>query len=227
LANADTLYAQGRYDLALRAYSKVLEYNSNSPGPWTAQVRMLVELEELREARLWVDKGLERFPDQPELLAAKAVVHAHMGDRDKALALSDGSIEERGNTPYVWLARGDVLLARGEKRAAYCFEQAMMLARGDWMRCWEASRVYTFHRNFPLAIGYANQATDLAPERVVTWLQAGRCHLGLNQAARARETLERARQIDPECPGLDKALQETAQMLAQGSFWGRLKRLLP
>jgi len=28
-----------------------------------------------------------------------------------ALAFSDASIEERGDTPYVWLARGDVLLA--------------------------------------------------------------------------------------------------------------------
>ena len=131
LAEAHELYYQGRYDLALRSYSKVLEYNAANPDAWTAQVRMLVELGELREARLWADKALERLPTHPELLAAKAVVLARMADLDSALAFSDAAIEERGNTPYVWLARGDVLLARAEARASYCFDQALTLARGD------------------------------------------------------------------------------------------------
>ena len=49
---------------------------------------------------------------EPELLAAKAVALGRNGDLQEALAFSDASIEERGDTPYVWLARGDVLLAR-------------------------------------------------------------------------------------------------------------------
>ena len=36
-------------------------------------MRMLIELGEFREAKLWADKALERFPHEPELLAAKAV----------------------------------------------------------------------------------------------------------------------------------------------------------
>ena len=117
VAEAHDLFYRGRFDLALRAYSKVLEFNAANQDAWTAQVRMLVELGELREARLWADKALERFPIHPDLLAAKAVVYARMADLDGALAFSDGAIEERGNTPYVWLARGDVLLARSEDRA--------------------------------------------------------------------------------------------------------------
>ena len=34
---------------------------------------MLIELAEYREAKIWADKALERFPHEPELLAAKAV----------------------------------------------------------------------------------------------------------------------------------------------------------
>ena len=85
---------------------------------------MLIELGEFREAKLWADKALERFPNEPELLAAKAVALARSGDLQGALSFSDASIEERGDTPYVWLARGDVLLARAEARADYCFEKA-------------------------------------------------------------------------------------------------------
>jgi tetratricopeptide (TPR) repeat protein len=77
---------------------------------------MLIELGEFREAKLWADKALERFPNEPELLAAKAVALGRSGDLQGALAFSDASIEERGDTPYVWLARGDVMLARAESR---------------------------------------------------------------------------------------------------------------
>src|SRR2546430_1791721 len=80
--------------------------------------------------------ALERFSREPELLAAKAVALARNGDLQGALAFSDLAIEERGDTPYVWLARGDVLLAREEQRANYCFEKAQMLAPRDWFVAW-------------------------------------------------------------------------------------------
>src|SRR5213078_3430249 len=103
---------------------------------WTCQVRMLIELGEFREARLWADKALERFPHEPDLLAAKAVALARSGDLQGALSFSDAAIEERGDTPYVWLARADVLLARHEPRADYCLEKALRLAPGDWFIGW-------------------------------------------------------------------------------------------
>jgi hypothetical protein len=225
LTEAHELYAQGRYDLALRAYSKVLEHNAGELEAWTAQVRMLIELSELREARLWADKALQRFPDQPDLLAAKAVGLARMGDLNEALAYSDGAIEQRGNTPYVWLARGDVLLARGEARAAYCFDQAMTVGRRGWLHCWEASRVHLFHRSAALALRFALEASEQAPERAVVWLQVGRCHIALGNGARAREALGHAGQIDPECPGLDRARHDVGRLTAGGSLLRRIRNL--
>src|SRR6185436_12108099 len=117
---------------ALRLYSKVLEYDPLDTNAWTGQVRMLIELGEFREAKLWADKALERFPHHPELLAAKAVALGRSGDLQGALAFSDAAIEERGDTPYVWLARADVLLAREETRADYCLEEALLLAPRNW-----------------------------------------------------------------------------------------------
>src|SRR2546425_8003043 len=121
LAEARTAFENGQFDVALRAYAKVLEFNPRNPAAWAGQVRMLIELEEFQEANLWADKALERFANEPELLAAKAVALARLGDLKAALVYSDAAIEERGDTPYVWLARGDVQLAREEKRAAGCF----------------------------------------------------------------------------------------------------------
>ena len=128
LAEARAAFENGNFESALRLYSKVLEFNPQNAAAWAGQVRMLIELGEYREAKLWADKALERFPHEPELLAAKAVALARSGDLQGALAFSDASIEERGDTPYIWLARGDVLLAREEARADYCFEKALLLA---------------------------------------------------------------------------------------------------
>ena len=114
LGEARAAFENGSFEQALRFYSKVLEFNPQNAVAWTAQVRMLIELGEFREAKLWADKALERFPNEPELLAAKAVALGRSGDLQGALAFSDASIEERGDTPYVWLARGDVMLARRE-----------------------------------------------------------------------------------------------------------------
>src|SRR5215831_17818972 len=73
LAEARSAFENGNFESALRLYSKVLEFNPQNAVAWASQVRMLIELGEYREAKLWADKALERFPHEPELLAAKAV----------------------------------------------------------------------------------------------------------------------------------------------------------
>jgi Flp pilus assembly protein TadD len=86
---AKAAFENGEFERALRLYGKVLEFNPNGAAAWTGQVRMLIELGEFREAKLWADKALERFPNEPELLAAKAVALGRSGDLLGALAFSD------------------------------------------------------------------------------------------------------------------------------------------
>src|SRR4051812_3448061 len=83
---ARAAFESGNFEPGLRLYSKVLEFNPNNTEAWTGQVRMLIELGEFREAKLWADKALERFPHEPELLAAKAVALGRSGDLQGALA---------------------------------------------------------------------------------------------------------------------------------------------
>src|SRR4051794_22329740 len=84
-AEATAAFQNGDFRSGLRFYSKVLEFNPHNAAAWTGQVRMLIELGEFREAKLWADKALERFPSEPELLAAKAVSLARTGDLQGAL----------------------------------------------------------------------------------------------------------------------------------------------
>ena len=220
LREAVEAFENGRFEQALRSYAKALEQNPKSAAAWTGQVRMLIELGEFREAKLWAEKALVLFPREGELLAAKAVALARSGDGKGALAFSDASMEVETSTPYIWLARGDVLLARKEKRAAYCFEKAILLARNHWIWPWLASRVHTFYRQSAQALKFAQQALALDAARAIIWQQLGRCEAALGLSSKAQQSFERARELDRDCPELDQLTVE----LNRESFWDRLLR---
>jgi tetratricopeptide (TPR) repeat protein len=212
LGQARAAFENGEFEKALRSFSKVLEFNPQNVTAWTAQVKMLIELGEFREAKLWADKALERFATWPELLAAKAVALARSGDLQGALAFSDASIEGRGDTPYVWLARGDVLLAREEQRADYCFEKALLLAPKDWLTSWLAARIRFYYRQFALALTLLQQAIEWNAGHFVLWLELGRCQQELGMASLARTSFAQARQLNPGCYEASTALSTVSHI---------------
>ncbi len=227
LLEAQAAVERGDFDKALRHFAKVLEFNPQNTSAWTAQVRMLVELGQYRDANSWADKALETFPREAELLAAKAVALARNGDLNGALVFSDLSIEEQAGTPNVWLARGDVLLARKEARADYCFEKALRLAPGDWVMLWLAARVRFFHEQFALALQLAQQAIGRDAGHFVLWLEQGRCQEALGLADAAQDSFARALELDPDCQAATEAL---TQLRTHGiedrvrGWWRRLKK---
>jgi tetratricopeptide (TPR) repeat protein len=224
-SEARTAFENGDFELALRFYSKVLEFNPNSAEAWAGQVRMLLELGQCEDARLWADKALERLPRSAELLAAKAVALGRCGDLQGALAFSDSAIEEQGDTPYVWLSRADVLLARKESRADYCFDKARVLAPGDWFVAWLGARIRFYYNQFVLALKLLQQAVELNATHFVVWLELGRCQQALGLAGPARHSFEQARQLNPRC---DDARLELARLSRMGAgprlrgWWRRL-----
>jgi len=228
LAEAGTAFENGNFESALRFYSKVLEFNPQNAAAWTGQVRMLIELGEFREARLWADKALERFPNEPELLAAKAVALGRSGDLQGALAFSDASIEERGDTPYVWLARGDVMLAREEHRADYCFEKALLLAPRDWFIAWLAARIRFYYRQFVLALKLIEQAVELNTGHCRLWFELGQCQQALGLIGPAKNSFLQAQQLNPHSHEADLALVQLSQKglgaRLRGWWWQLFKR---
>jgi Flp pilus assembly protein TadD len=219
MAQARDAFENGRFESALRNFSKVLEFNPRNTAAWGGQVRMLIELGEFREAKLWADKALEQFPHEPELLAAKAVALGRTGDLQGAIAFSDASIEERGDTPYVWLARGDVLLARKEARANYCFDKALLLAPRDWFIAWLAARIRAFHEQFALSFKLLQQAVEWNAGHFLLWLELGLCQQQLGWAAAANTSLHRAQELNPSSEQVRAALLTASSM----GVWKRLR----
>ncbi len=205
-AEARSAFEVGKFESALRLYSKVLEFNPQIAAAWTGQVRMLIELGEFHEATLWADKALELFPHEPDLLAAKAVALARKGDLQAALVFSDASMEEQGDSPYVWLARGDVLLARKEQRADYCFERALLIAPHDWFIAWLAARIRCFYAQFALALQILQRAVEWDSTNFLLWLHLGQCQQALGLLSPARVSFSLARQLNPQCDDVSTAL---------------------
>jgi tetratricopeptide (TPR) repeat protein len=218
---ARTAFENGNFEQGLRLYSKVLEFNPDNAAAWTGQVRMLIELGEFREAKLWADKALERFAHEPELLAAKAVALGRSGDLQGALVFSDASIEERGDTPYVWLARADVLLARRENRADYCFQKALLLAPNSWFIAWLAARIHYYYHQFALALKLLQQAVEWNTSHFLLWLELGHCQEGLGLIGPARTSFRRAQELNPQCHEALSALRNLS-----GTGLGRQARAL-
>ena len=219
LAEAQSAFESARFEEALRLYAKVLEYDPRSAAAWTGQVRMLIELNEFEEARKWADKALEQFPDEPELLAAKAVTLARLGDLQAAIAYSDASIDGRGETPYLWLARGDVQMAAKEKRADYCFEKAFGLSQRNWFVRWLAARIYHYYRKFALGLKAIQEALSYDAAQGVLWMQLGFCQQALGLIEPARTSFEHARQFDVQSGDADAALRGLYRM----GFWDKVR----
>lgn len=224
-AEAQAAFARGDFEAALRRFAKVLEFNPNNPIAWTGQVRMLIELGEYQEARLWADKALERFPHEPELLAAKAVALGRSGDLQGAIAFSDAAIAEQGDTPYVWLARGDVLLARSESRADYCLEKALLLAPRDWFVAWLAARIRLYYRQFVLALKLLEQALEWNAGHFLLWLDLGQCQQALGLLGAAHHSFTQARQLNPNCPEVRLALTRLSNTGLGARLRGWCRRL--
>jgi len=201
---AHLAWLAGNFEQALREYSRALGANNVFLPGWSGQLRMLIELDELPEALLWADKALELFPEHPELLAAKAVASARNLDFEKAIMYSDNAMSREHTTGYIWLARGEVLLAAGHGRAELCMDNALNLETADMpaLRL-EVGRTWLRYRRYVDALGPLRQSAVELPESALAWYALGACSaaLGLPEAA---AHLDQALQLQP---GMQAALR--------------------
>ena len=207
LRMADQEFRRARFEKALRFYSRSLEYNANVHAAWVGQVQMLLELGEYKEARLWADKALELHRDSGDILSAKVVACARTGDRQKAVEFSDAAIAQRGATPFVWLARGEALMASRQANDEYCLEKAAAESKQDWFMQVRIARVFYSHRQFAHAMAWVTKATKQEPAAPFVLHVLGDCQAALGFSSSARSSYRQALSLDPEFPlsraGLD------------------------
>lgn len=225
MAEATTAFERAEFEGALRWYARCLEHGPNFVPAWAGQVRSLLELGRPQEAKVWVDKALERFVDESDLLALKAMALGRTGELGPALAFSDAAVARPGESPTVWLARADVLLARGDKMADHCFFRALQLAPGDATLRWLAARIRAFWGQFAAALKFAQEAIGLAPDRFALWVDAGRYRLELGLSESATMAFHQALALQPGCRAAQAGLNASGVATIGNRLRGWWRRL--
>jgi len=198
----------GDWELALRNYSRALEKNNTVFEAWAGQVRMLIELGEYREAGIWTDKALQFFPENPELLALKAVACARDGMIAKAIAYSDNSVTKDNLTARVWLARAEVMLERKSSVSDNCISKAVSLAGNSSPAVkLEAARLLRRRGQYAAAIGYLNDVVKIFPQAALAWFELGCCQAELGRPE-AKASLEQSLKLQPHWEFAQKKLHK-------------------
>ncbi len=221
LKRADSERRDGFFENALRYYSRTLEVNKAMVEAWIGQVQMLVALGEYPEAELWARKVLELFRNHGDLVAGRAHAVARMGNLSEALPLSDTSFKQEGQSPYRWMVRGEIMVARGQDVDQHCFDKATQLD-ADWLTALEIAQMYRFRRKFTKAALLRDRPWSVPPiartagsfKAVAKWNSAS--------CAAARRSFLQCLELKPG--HLDARAQLNALDAEGWSIRGRLKR---
>ncbi len=143
----------GLYESALRSYGRALECERSHVAAWVGQAQMLVLLGEPRQAEMWTISGLKVFPNNADLLAARAQAVCRLGNHREAMQYNDASIQGEGASAYRWSVRGELMTATKSQTAAHCFDSAEQID-ADWLVRTEnanifAARPYSVGEKYP------------------------------------------------------------------------------
>jgi tetratricopeptide (TPR) repeat protein len=182
-------------EAALRSFAAALGEDPLLLEAWAGQVRMLIELEEYPEARLWADKALEKFPDNPALLALKSVALRRMGSHTEAWGLNDVALQGKGDWALVWACRGELMLADRRPAAEQCFARAQSLAPNTAPMMMRIGAIYLRYHKYSQALDVLQKAAASLPQAARVWYLLGRAQEELALSGQARVSYEQARRL--------------------------------
>ncbi len=208
-AKANEARCWGDHEQALRLYTRTLGEDRGRVAAWCGQVQMLVQLREYHEALLWVDKALELFPYQGELMACRAQASARLGDRKTAMACSDRALASPGSSAWRWQARGETLLACKKTHHDECFERAACEPDFGWFDFVLIAEILEHYGRLASAMKQVHLALGIRPDHAYNWYMLGRCQQGLGWTGAAGQSYTRALELAPHFVPARSALKST------------------
>ncbi|HBC76007.1 MAG: hypothetical protein A2008_13390 [Candidatus Wallbacteria bacterium GWC2_49_35] len=117
-------YEACEYDQALLNFSKCLSENNKDEEAWLYQILTQIHLGKYPDALIWAKKAFGFFPSSSEAQAMLALALALAGEKDSAMAYSDGAVAKNAPNYFLWFARGEVLLQLENINNAFiCFRK--------------------------------------------------------------------------------------------------------
>lgn len=200
LRRAEDLYENGEFEPALQHYTRALGQDRTLVAAWVGQVRMLLELGECIEARMWGEKACELFRGNGDLTATRAHACQRLRDFGRAVALSDASISAPGSSSYRWIVRGEVMLAENPRLASDCFRRALSEPGAGWFERVTIARCSLYQQHPTTAVEHATEAVGLRPGHHYPWFILGQAQQALGLSRQAYASYQRSLQIHPRGP---------------------------
>ena len=197
LRQAEAQELEGNHDAALRSFSAALGENPLLLDAWVGQLRMLLELDEYPEARLWADKALEKFPNHALVLAAKSLAVLRMGMRRDARVLNDAAVQGKGEWPLVWLARGELMMAESPAAATECLNRALRAASPRGPCLLEIGSLLLRQHHYAVALSALQRAAAELPNAARAWFLLGCAQRELGLGEPARVSFQQAQRLAP------------------------------
>jgi tetratricopeptide (TPR) repeat protein len=225
LKAGDENFYRGLYEPALNFYSRALRFNRDSASAWVGQIRSLIEMNELPEAITWSDRAQERFPNQSEVLACKGLALIKMGDEKEGVEYSDGAIQLKAPSAWVWLSRGESLLLakQPEANARRCFLKALEYSQSAeaWRTELGIGRAYNRTRQYARARAHLQNALRAAPGNELVLYELGLAQEAMGEVQLAVGYFERACHAR-RFPEATEALQRAQRANPVSQWWRRV-----
>jgi Flp pilus assembly protein TadD len=216
LSEGKKAHERGQFEQALRLYSRCLSQNPKQEEAWRWQVVALVDLQETDEALLWIDKGLELFPQHPLLLATKAFALGRKRQLGEALRLSDISLQKGTVHWWIWCARGDVLLQERAHSARFCLDKASELCNGDSFARLRLAMSAIAGGEPVLALDYLRSLREQSSRNPWYWYLLGVASERLGEREKSKSSYQQAAKLDPKDPRYYHALRRVGRR----GLWG-------
>jgi tetratricopeptide (TPR) repeat protein len=187
----------GDLEKALRSYSAALGENPLLLDAWVGQLLMLLELEEYREVELWANKAMEKFPDNPRLLAVKSVSLHRMGRRREGRDMHDAAVAGKGEIELVWFCRGEIMLAENRAAGEDCFKHAERLSERKPLTRLRIAAICYRYGKYQMALSMLQDISTQMAKSARLWYLMGRTQDGLGLRGQALTSYRQAAELSP------------------------------
>jgi tetratricopeptide (TPR) repeat protein len=185
---------------AVQALERKLQADSKDQTAALDLARVQAATGDLAAARSTLSTALAANPEALPVRLALAEVLVRTKALPQALALMQAA-DKPGAAPDIPLAIARIQLLQGQVKAAQAtLDQAIAAHPGQAPLAAAAGALLLAANQYGPALAHFAQATALAPDDALYWLDSARAQLALNESAAARDSLLKAAQIRPNWP---------------------------
>ncbi|MBN1866837.1 tetratricopeptide repeat protein [Candidatus Sumerlaeota bacterium] len=196
---ADERFYSGDFRGALRCYSRCLSLDNNRITPWVGQILALLLQGQVREGRVWSQRAMECFPDNPVMVSLTGLSMAMGGMVKRGLATSDFALSRGAEDRICWIARGWILLEAQNKNWEFCFSKVLESRPSeDWRTHMLIGVILESYKKWPHAVERYQAAVGNQTSNFYLWYRLGVCYGKLGLARKAMEAQEHALAINPD-----------------------------